>query len=170
MIHRFSCIKVRTHHCKFHGIFCVGLTVKNIQLPGQFIISEFPAVYISCGDPVPDACKSFILAVLFVIGITNSNANESDITIAEQQTVFTTATKFEVFQVLGDGALANCEEKGYSTSFFTGPVVYIVTDGQNLFYDDQVIEVPKGKKAMQIGTFRYETKLGEKVVPVIKFQ
>lgn len=110
------------------------------------------------------------IAVLFVIGITNSNANESDITIAEQQTVFTTATKFEVFQVLGDGALANCEEKGHSTSFFTGPVVYIVTDGQNLFYDDQVIEVPKGKKAMQIGTFRYETKLGEKVVPVIKFQ
>ena len=38
------------------------------------------------------------IAVLFVIGITNSNANESDITIAEQQTVFTTATKFEVFQ------------------------------------------------------------------------
>ena len=66
--------------------------------------------------------------------------------------------------------LADCEEKGHSTSFFTGPVVYIVTDGQNLFYDDQVIEVPKGKKAMQIGTFRYETKLGEKVVPVIKFQ
>ena len=39
------------------------------------------------------------IAVLFVIGITNSNANESDITIAEQQTVFTTATKFEVYQV-----------------------------------------------------------------------
>ena len=37
------------------------------------------------------------IAVLFVIGITNSNANESDITIAEQQTVFTTATKFEVW-------------------------------------------------------------------------
>ena len=74
------------------------------------------------------------------------------------------------FRFFGDGALANCEEKGHSTSFFTGPVVYIVTDGQNLFYDDQVIEVPKGKKAMQIGTFRYETKLGEKVVPVIKFQ
>ena len=111
-----------------------------------------------------------LLGNCYWVCITNSNANESDITIAEQQTVFTTATKFEVFQVLGDGALANCEEKGYSTSFFTGPVVYIVTDGQNLFYDDQVIEVPKGKKAMQIGTFRYETKLGEKVVPVIKFQ
>ena len=73
MIHRFSCIQVRTHHCKFHGIFCVGLTVKNIQFPGQFIISEFPAVYISCGDPVPDACKSFILAVLFVIAKNSSD-------------------------------------------------------------------------------------------------
>lgn len=112
------------------------------------------------------------IAVLLVIGIAYSNSNtaKSDITIAEQQTVFTTATKFQVFQVLGDGALANCEEKGYSTSFFTGPVVYIVADKQNLFYDDQVIKVPKGKKAMQIGTFRYETQLGEKVVPVIKIQ
>lgn len=110
------------------------------------------------------------IATLFVIGTTYSNTDESDITIAEQQKVFTIATKFEVFQVLGNGALANCEEKEYSTSFFTGPVVYIVTDGQNLFYDDQVIEVPKGKKAMQIGTYRYQTKLGEKVVPVIKFQ
>lgn len=110
------------------------------------------------------------IAALFVIGTTYSNTDESDITIAEQQKVFTIATKFEVFQVLGNGALANCEEKEYSTSFFTGPVVYIVTDGQNLFYDDQVIEVPKGKKAIQIGTYRYQTKLGEKVVPVIKFQ
>ena len=107
---------------------------------------------------------------IFVIGITNSNANESDITIAEQQTVFTTATKFEVFRFLGMVLWPIARRKSIQLQFFTGPVVYIVTDGQNLFYDDQVIEVPKGKKAMQIGTFRYETKLGEKVVPVIKFQ
>lgn len=64
------------------------------------------------------------IAVLFVIGITNSNANESDITIAEQQTVFTTATKFEVFQVLGDGALANCEEKGIQLHFYWAGRLY----------------------------------------------
>lgn len=110
------------------------------------------------------------IATLVVIGITYTDTNESDITIAKQQTEFTTATKFEVFQVLENGALANCEEKGYSSSFFTGPVVYIVTDDQNLFYDDQVIKVPKGKKAIQIGTYRYQSKLGKKVVPVIKFQ
>lgn len=101
------------------------------------------------------------IAVLFVIGITNSNANESDITIAEQQTVFTTATKFEVFRFLG-WCFGQLRGERVFNFIFTGPVVYIVTDGQNLFYDDQVIEVPKGKKAMQIGTFRYETKLGEK--------
>ncbi len=107
---------------------------------------------------------------IVALSIIASTYSKSDITIAEQQTAFTTATKFEVFQVLEDGALANCEEKGYSTSFFTGPVVYIVADGQNQFYDDQIIEVPKAKRAIQIGTFRYRTKLAEKVVPVIKFQ
>ena len=106
----------------------------------------------------------------FVIGVGYSNSAESNITIAERQTEFKEANRFEVFQVLGDGALANCEEQGYSSSYFTGPVVYILSDGQNLFYDDQVIDIPYGKKAIQIGTYRYQTKLGEKVVPVIKFQ
>lgn len=110
------------------------------------------------------------IAALFVIGVSYSNSAESDITIAEHQTEFKDASRFEIFQVLGDGALANCEEQGYSSSYFTGPVVYILSDGQNLFYDDQVIDIPYGKKAMQIGTYRYQTKLGEKVVPVIKFQ
>ena len=111
------------------------------------------------------------IAALFVIGVSYSNSEESDITIAERQTVFKSASRFEVFQVLGDGALANCEEQqGYSRSYFTGPVVYILSDGQNLFYDDQIIDIPYGKMAIQIGTYRYQTKLGEKVVPVIKFQ
>lgn len=35
--------------------------------------------------------------------------------------------------------------------------------------DDQVIEVPEGMKVVQIGTFRYKTRLGDKTVPVVKF-
>ena len=111
------------------------------------------------------------IAALFVIGIRYSYSAESNITIAEQQTEFKDAGRFEVFQVLEDGALANCEEKVSSSSYFTGPVVYILSDGQNLFYDDQIIDLPKGKKAIQIGTYRYQTNLGaEKVVPVIVFK
>lgn len=117
----------------------------------------------------------FILTIVaaLIIGISSYNDNDinkPDITIAEHQTEFTLATKFEVFQVLQNGALANCEERKYSTSYFTGPVVYIITDGQNLFYDDEVIKIPKGKKAIQIGTYRYQTRQTEKVVPAIKFQ
>lgn len=109
--------------------------------------------------------------ILLIIGRAYNQSNHSDVVIANQITEFTTANRFEVFQVLGDGALANCEEdRGYSRSYFTGPVVYIISDGQNLFYDDQIIEVPRGKRPMQIGTYRYQTQMGEKVVPVIEFQ
>ena len=110
------------------------------------------------------------IAALVVIGVSNSNSAESNITIAEHQKEFKYASRFEVFQVLGDGALANCEEQGFLSSYFTGPVVYILSDGQNLFYDDQIIDIPTGKKAIQIGTYRYQSKSGEKVVPVIEFQ
>lgn len=60
------------------------------------------------------------IAVLFVIGITNSNANESDITIAEQQTVFTTATKFEVFRFLGMVLWPIARRKGIQLHFLLG--------------------------------------------------
>lgn len=108
------------------------------------------------------------IAGLLVIGIAASKGHP-DITLAEQQVPFTTSNRFEVFQVGSDGALANCEEGKYSQAMFTGPVVYILAEGQNQFYDDQVIDVPSGKQAVQIGTYRYTTRLGEKVVPVIKF-
>ena len=46
------------------------------------------------------------IAVLFVIGVSYSNSLESDITIAEHQTEFKNANRFEVFQVLGDGVIS----------------------------------------------------------------
>lgn len=41
--------------------------------------------------------------------------------------------------------------------------------GDNQLYDDQIVTVRKNKKTMQVGTLRYESNLGEKVVPIIKF-
>lgn len=64
------------------------------------------------------------IAVLFVIGITNSNANESDITIAEQQTVFTTATKFEVFRFLGMVLWPIVRRKGIQLHFYWAGRLY----------------------------------------------
>lgn len=107
---------------------------------------------------------------LFVVASVQNLSKETNITYAEQPSTFTDATKFEVFQVLGDGALARCENREYGISTYTGPIVYLASDGQTQYYDDQVICVPKGKKAMQVGTYRYQSKMGDKTVPVIKIQ
>lgn len=115
------------------------------------------------------------IIVLFAIGVyigkKDDIKKDSDFTLSEQPIDFTISDKFEVFQVLEDGALAHSQDKKYTgTSIFADPVVYILSNGQNLFYDRQIIEVPEGKNAIQIGTYRYDTKIGQKVVPVIKVE
>lgn len=103
---------------------------------------------------------------------------DTGITYAEEWTEFTVARKFKVVEVLEDGALAKCETPNPNRSIsgielppiFTGPEVYIMTSGKNLFYDDQIVEVPAGQKAMQIGTWRFRKYSSEKVVPIIVFK
>lgn len=105
-----------------------------------------------------------------MVASVQNSSEETNITYADQPSNFTDAAKFEVFQVLGDGALARCEKNEYGVSTYTGPIIYLVPDGQTQYYDDQVISVPKGKKAMQVGTYRYQSQMGVKTVPVIKIQ
>lgn len=97
------------------------------------------------------------------------NTTNTDFIKAEQEIEFTTASRFKVFKVLDNGALARCENEKSQDSFY-GPSVYILSDGQNLFYNDQIVEVPTGKKAIQIGTQRFDTDLFGNVVPVIQFK
>ena len=109
--------------------------------------------------------------IFLIIGLSQTSLSKSGITLSEKETLFKTTDSFKVMQVLDDGALAICGEKdnysrGHDYSYF-GPVVYILSDGENLFYDDQIVTVPRGKSPIQIGTYRYKSKLGEKVVPVI---
>ena len=97
-----------------------------------------------------------------------SSSSDSHIKEYQHPKVFTIATKFKVFQVFEGGALAHCETKtGDMAYFMNGPIVCIKAEGDNLFYDDQIIEVPEGREILQIGTFSYQTKLTEKVVPYI---
>lgn len=77
---------------------------------------------------------------------------------------------FEVLQVLPNGnALANSESSSHR-DFHTGPTVLLLADESNHYYDEQIVKVPKGKRAYQMGIFDYETKgMGHKTVPVVKF-
>lgn len=106
---------------------------------------------------------------LFIYSKMRSTPEQSGIRMAKQKTKFTVANKFEVFQSFEDGALATSEVKDY-VSTFTGPVVFLVAEENEQFYDGQIVTIPKGKSAMQIGTYSYESKAGVHTVPIIAFE
>ncbi len=91
------------------------------------------------------------------------------VTMLDEPIPFTEARNFKIMQVIfDDAALAYSEEKlGYGHSIYSDPVVLIVADQKNTFYDDLIVKTPKNGKVMQIGTYQYETKMGWKTVPII---
>jgi len=93
------------------------------------------------------------------------------VTLLDEPKEFTASKKFKVMQVIEDGALAISTENISGLELFRGPVVYLLSDGANMYYDDQIVQVPSGQKAMQIGTYQYMSGGGtQKTVPVIQFQ
>ncbi len=72
-------------------------------------------------------------------------------------------SQFEVFQVLESGcALARADE-----SF--GPIVFIIPNESQQFYDDQKIVLRNDQCAQHVGTYRYWANMEmEKTVPAIK--
>lgn len=103
------------------------------------------------------------VAFLFILRKDSKKSN-TDITWSSQQIPFE-ATKFKIFEVLPDGAIAISGNTESSHQTFTGPLVYIIAEGENQFYNDQIVEVPSGMEPVQVGTYRFYYK----VVPVIKF-
>ena len=111
------------------------------------------------------------IVTLFVIAkATGAGQGISDdgITMFEKPGDIIPATKFEVMQVVPNGALAHSEDTRHGISTFTGPLVLFLSEGQNTYYDDEVITVPKGKAVRQIGSYQYETRMGYKTVPIVQ--
>lgn len=111
------------------------------------------------------------IVTLFVIAKASGagqGITDDGITMFEQPGDIIPAKKFEVLQVVPNGALATSENTEYGISTFTGPIVLFLSDGQNTYYDDEVITVPKGKAVRQIGSYQYETRMGYKTVPIVQ--
>ena len=112
-----------------------------------------------------------IVIALFVNGASADNGVDG-LTVFEQPADVIPSSSFEVFQVVQNGnALAHMvERKSYGTGYnYYGMVVLLLADENTHYYDDQIVNVPKDKCAMQIGTYQYETKEGYKTVPVVGF-
>lgn len=116
----------------------------------------------------------FILGILTGIVLTFvclaiiGKKQNNNFTKLETPIEFNGATSFKVLQVLQDGCLANSEEKLTHSSYYGDPIVYILNDGQSQYYDDQIISVPKGKQALQVGTYKYISATGQRTVPVLQ--
>lgn len=117
------------------------------------------------GGLVTGVVLTFISLIIWGIVVNNSMSTDKDLTLFDQPGQELRATEFKVFQVLPDGAaLANIAdgENRWTTVLF-------LPDEGVAYYDDQRIHVPAGKRAMQIGTYRYVTPRDfVKTVPVVE--
>lgn len=121
------------------------------------------SVLIYIGGIVTGIILTFVI-LLFVAKSNSDNPSNDNMIIFEQPQQIIDAKSFEVLQVLPDGnALATVD----SPENF-GMIVMFRAKGNASYYDDQKIEIPTGKCARQIGTYRYMTRNNiEKTVPII---
>lgn len=109
------------------------------------------------------------IAALFYVAKVNGAGGDSGLTLYEQPVGTINSYSFEVLQVLPNGnALAYTEDPDRRDSY-TGPVVLLLADESSHYYDEQIVKVPKGKSARQVGTYQYETNGGmHRTVPVVR--
>lgn len=111
----------------------------------------------------------FLFLVLLIIG--KSSLNDEGMTYFEKPGKCISTKEFEVIQVIGDGyALAReIVDRTSLINIPSGLLVLVTNDNGELYYDDQIIEVPKGKCMRQIGVYEYQTKSENwKTVPIVQ--
>lgn len=93
-------------------------------------------------------------------------ASKGDVVMFEKPRGIVPGTTFRVMEVLSNGnALAmGCEEENGNCI----PEVLFVGDKSMPYYDGQMISVPNGKVAKQMGTLRYGSRNNVKTVPIVK--
>lgn len=93
-------------------------------------------------------------------------ASKGDVVMFEKPRGIVPGTTFRVTEVLPNGnALAmGCEEENGNCI----PEVLFIGDKSMPYYDGQMISVPNGKVAKQMGTLRYGARGNVKTVPIVK--
>jgi hypothetical protein len=118
------------------------------------------------GGVVTGVVLSFLIA--FLISASSSNSYDGT-TWFEKPGDVIEVKSFKVFQVLDkDAALVNgATHEEYD--IYSGAVYLLTNKDGKYYYDDEVINVPEGKVARQIGIYQYQTKSEfEKTVPIIQ--
>ena len=116
-----------------------------------------------------------IVVLALAAGSNSTNGNPTKgkfindgVTLFEEEGECISTKAFEVFQVLDSGeALAHEVEQHYGRWISTDLLVLLLNEDGASYYDNQVIKIPSGKCAKQLGTYKYTTQLGKKTVPIV---
>lgn len=115
-----------------------------------------------------------LLLIGFSLAVSNNSSeytNTNNPEFFEKPGACIGSYKFKVFQALDSGyALASeIEKDDLLGDMATGITVLFYSANKTPFYDEQIIEIPKGACAKQIGIYRYNTQAaGSKTVPVVQ--
>lgn len=110
-----------------------------------------------------------VLTFLFFLILGLSQTNNSGVTLFDQPGEVIHENSLKVFQVIDGGNTALTMGKDDYFDIYDGPVYLIVNDEGKYYYDDEIINVPKGKVVRQVGIYKYKTRNDtEKTVPIVK--
>lgn len=98
--------------------------------------------------------------VFFVISciIVANNSSKDDVVMFDKPRNTVPEKTFKVFQVFSDGSALSSGDDSSGNNL--GLDVLFLGDESTSYYDDQKIEIPKGKVARQIGNYSYTTNMG----------
>ncbi|WP_289730914.1 hypothetical protein [uncultured Alistipes sp.] len=134
---------------------------------------------------------SILISFLYITNKENPIEEEPGITMFDEPGDSIDANLFKVFQVINSKmALAFCvnelltpnvPDKNLQSllnmlsqnlqnvqAVSQGTVVLLINDEGKLYYDDEIIKVPQGQQAKQMGIYQYSTESGYKTVPIVK--
>ena len=118
------------------------------------------------------------IIVAFIINTSQKNSNVVETEVQQQQDDgvklfeepgdIMEGNSFKVFQVIAtDGALV--KGKSGKSDLYYGMVYLLINREGKSYYDDEIVNVPKGKVVRQMGIYHYPTRDGfEKTVPIIE--
>lgn len=115
-----------------------------------------------------------VIALLTALYMGKIGPNKKDImsgaTFFDQPGEVVDVPAFKVLQPIKNKAALvsakNGDHQTYGEMFF-GDVYLMYSDTNRVYQDNEIIRVPEGKLARQIGTFDYEAKAGHRTVPII---
>lgn len=109
------------------------------------------------------------LAVLFYLGNNTGEGNDNGIrglTLFEEPGDCISTQPFKVIQVDAYGNALAMEKSG--NDIYLGVLVLFLAEDNASYYDGQIIKIPSGSCAKQLGTYRYKSNMGQlKTVPAV---